>query len=234
MNAEIVVLVDLSLADLECSRLHGQTEAIPRELEKHEAELVVQRRHLETQETRLEDLRHERRMLELDVDQTKARRREIELQQSRIKTNTEYQAMQREVEDLRRRASDLEDQALKILQEEEDVQKEIARLQELVEQEDHRISGVRERLNRELAEYRAKLEEARRGREDLVGRLSPALRTRYERIRRSKGDMAVVGVSAGACGGCGYHLPPQRLVEIQRQERIIVCEGCGRILVWPR
>lgn len=234
MNAEIAVLVDLSQADLECSRLFGQTEAIPRELEKHEAELIVQQRNLEAQETRLEDLRHERKMLELDVEQTKSRRRELELQQSRIKTNAEYQAMQREVEDLRRRASDLEDQALKILQEEDEVQKEIDRLREVVEQEDRRISSVRERLNLELADYRKRLEEARRGRDDLVGRLAPALRTRYERIRRSKGDMAVVSVSAGACGGCGYHLPPQRLVEIQRQERIIVCEGCGRLLVAAR
>ena len=44
--------------------------------------------------------------------------------------------------------------------------------------------------------------------------------------------MAVVGIEQGACSGCGYQLPPQRIVEVQKAERIMVCEGCGRLLVW--
>jgi hypothetical protein len=42
----------------------------------------------------------------------------------------------------------------------------------------------------------------------------------------------VVGVEAGACGGCGYQLPPQRLVELQKMDHVIMCEACGRMLVW--
>ena len=234
MNDEIPVLVDLSRADLECSRLHGRTEAIPRELEKHEAELVVHLRNLEDQETRLEDMRRERRMLEHEADAAKTRRREVEMQQARIKNNAEFQAMLREIEDLRRRASELEDQGLKVLQEEEMVLAEIARLKELVAQEERRLSGVRERLSAELTRYRAELDRARQAREGLVARLAPQLRSRYERIRRSKGDMAVVGVGHGACMGCGYQLPPQRVLEVQRREQVHICEGCGRILVWTQ
>jgi predicted nucleic acid-binding Zn-ribbon protein len=234
MNDEIRVLVELSHADLECSRLHARTEAIPRELEKHEAELVIHRRALEEQEGRREDLHRERRMMEHDADGARQRRRDLELQQFRIKNNVEYQAMLREIGDLNHRADELETQALKLLEDENLIQQEIDRLNELVAQEERRLSGVRERLTAELAGFSRQLDAARGGRDSLVVRLSPALRNRYERIRRSKGDMAVVGVEGGACGGCGYQLPPQRLVELQKQERVIVCEGCGRILVWAQ
>ncbi len=233
-NEEILFLVSLSRADLECAQLHGRTEAIPRELEKHEAELNVQRRLLEDQESRLEDLRRERRLLEHDAESARQRRRDLELQQFRIKNNTEYQAMVREITDLNRRGDDLDEQAVKLIDDEKLVQVEIDRLRELVAQEERRLSGVRERLASELEGFRRQLDAARQAREDYVGRLSPGLRTRYERIRRSKGDMAVVSVTSGACGGCGYQLPPQRLVELQKKERVIVCEGCGRILVWGR
>ncbi len=55
MSEEIRILVELSRADLECSRLSGRTESIPRELDKHEAELMVHGRALEVLELHAED-----------------------------------------------------------------------------------------------------------------------------------------------------------------------------------
>jgi uncharacterized protein len=232
MNDLIPILVELSLADLECARLQERTEAIPRELSKHEAELNVQRAALEEQERRLADLLRERKLLEKDADTAKARRRELELQQFRVKNNVEYQAMVREIDEMRRRASEIEDQALTFIGEEEMVQNEIKRLSDLVAQEERKVFGVRERLQKELSDYRNQLAKAKTARTLLVQRLEPQLRARYERILKNKGDMAVVGLEGGACMGCGYQLPPQRIGEVMKRERVVVCEGCGRMLVW--
>jgi hypothetical protein len=193
---------------------------------------MVHRRALDAQELHAEDLRRDRRGFEREVESTKTRRREPELQQSRIKNNAEFQAMSHEVEDLRRRVTEIEDQALASMQEEEQAQAEIHRLQDLASPEERRLAGVRERLNEELARYAQELSEARQRRDALVAQLDPQLRSRYERIRRSKGDMAVVGIVQGSCTGCGYHLPAQRVLELQRAELLIACEECGRLLVW--
>lgn len=232
MSDLIAVLAELSLADLECSRLQERTEAIPRELSKHQAELTVHQAALEEQQRRLADIQRERKMLEKDADTAKSRRRELEVQQFRVKNNVEYQAMVREIEEMRRRASELEDQALAFLTEEEQAQAEIQRLSDLVAQEERKLHGVRERLTAELADFRNQLQKAQTARTQLVQKLEPQLRSRYERILKSKGDMAVVGLDAGACRGCGYQLPPQRIGELHKKERVVVCEGCGRMLVW--
>jgi uncharacterized protein len=232
MKDVIPVLVDLSLADRECARIQERAEAIPRELNKHEAELNVHRAAFEEQSRRLGDLQRERKALEKDADAAKTRRRELELQQFRVKNNVEYQAMIREIDEMRRRASELEDQALTFIDEEKLVETEMQRLQDLVGQEERRLSGVRERLQSELADYREQLTRAQDSRSNLVARLDPQLRSRYERILKNKGDMAVVGLDGGACRGCGYQLPPQRIGEVQKKERLVVCEGCGRMLVW--
>ena len=57
----------------------------------------------------------------------------------------------------------------------------------------------------------------------------------YERIRSScNNHLAVVSVFNGdSCGGCFNTIPPQRLVDIASNKKMIICEYCGRILVNP-
>lgn len=57
----------------------------------------------------------------------------------------------------------------------------------------------------------------------------------YERIRNScNNHLAVVSVFNGdSCGGCFNSIPPQRLIDISTNKKMIICEYCGRILVNP-
>ena len=57
----------------------------------------------------------------------------------------------------------------------------------------------------------------------------------YERIRNScHNHLAVVSVFNGdSCGGCFNSIPPQRLIDISTNKKMIICEYCGRILVNP-
>ncbi|MBQ0043955.1 MAG: hypothetical protein KBT05_02930 [Bacteroidales bacterium] len=57
----------------------------------------------------------------------------------------------------------------------------------------------------------------------------------YERIRKScNNHLAVVSVYNGnACGGCMCTIPPQRLLDIATNKKMIICEYCGRILMNP-
>jgi predicted nucleic acid-binding Zn-ribbon protein len=69
-------------------------------------------------------------------------------------------------------------------------------------------------------------------RDDIACRLRPDVRSRYERISRGKAGLAVVAIKKGACGGCFSALPPQMVNEVKRNDRLITCEHCGRVLVW--
>jgi predicted nucleic acid-binding Zn-ribbon protein len=53
----------------------------------------------------------------------------------------------------------------------------------------------------------------------------------YQRIRKARKGKAVVSVSRNACGGCFARVPPQKILELRRNDRIFTCEHCGRILV---
>ncbi|TMQ68855.1 MAG: hypothetical protein E6K80_13650 [Candidatus Eisenbacteria bacterium] len=64
-------------------------------------------------------------------------------------------------------------------------------------------------------------------------RLPATTRSRYERIRQSRDGRAVVPIVKGSCGGCFRGQPPQMLQEARRGDRALICDGCGRILIWP-
>ena len=57
----------------------------------------------------------------------------------------------------------------------------------------------------------------------------------YERIRESvRNHLAVVTVyNDNACGGCFNTIIPQRLLDIESNRKLIICEHCGRIIVNP-
>lgn len=234
MESQIQILVELSEADRECHRVRDRVQNIPRELARHESEVKLKRASLDDLERRLEDSQRERRALERDSDLAKARRRELEAQQFRVKNTTEYQAMSREAEEMRRRSAEYEDRGLVILQEEEQLTAEVAKLRDLLAQEEKRFAEVKARLDAELGERREALQGRESHRVALVAKLEPPIRKRYERILENKGDLAVASVENGSCGGCYYQLPPQRLHEVKKAASLVVCEGCGRIVVWSK
>jgi predicted nucleic acid-binding Zn-ribbon protein len=51
------------------------------------------------------------------------------------------------------------------------------------------------------------------------------------RIRKAKKGMAVSTIRRSACSGCHNIVPPQRQLEIRRNNKLFFCEYCGRILV---
>lgn len=231
MKVQISILAELSRADQESARVRERLLAIPKEIARHEQELSAHRRASDDFESRLEESMRERRALERDADQARARRREVEVQQFRVKNQVEYQALTKEIEEMRRRTSTFEERAIEILTEEEEVKKEFDKLRDLLVQEETRFAEIRSRLEAELGQTRSAVERAEARRMELVQRLDPKVRLRYERILKSKGDMAVVPAVEGACGGCFYQLPPQKIGEVKKGESLVVCEGCGRMIV---
>jgi predicted nucleic acid-binding Zn-ribbon protein len=95
------------------------------------------------------------------------------------------------------------------------------------------LNTRRAQIEAEEAKARADVAAIEAQRAEQMAPLPPATRTRYERIWTSKNGQAVSAMVKGACGGCFRAQPPQAVQESKRRDRLIICEGCGRILIWP-
>jgi uncharacterized protein len=79
----------------------------------------------------------------------------------------------------------------------------------------------------------AELEAANREREDSASRIDRQLRTRYDRLRRSRATDVVVPLLGGTCGACHTSIPLNRRSQIRSGAVLDGCEGCGAILYPP-
>ena len=69
-------------------------------------------------------------------------------------------------------------------------------------------------------------------RETLANQAEASALKRYERIMHSKGDVAIVSIRDGNCGGCHLHIPPAVVHSAKNGPDIEMCDYCGRILYW--
>ena len=90
------------------------------------------------------------------------------------------------------------------------------------------LATIVESTAAEEAQLRAK-------RDACAAKIDARTMSAYERIRNSSNNkLAVVSVFNGdSCGGCFNTIPPQRLIDIASNRKMIICEYCGRILVNP-
>ncbi len=89
----------------------------------------------------------------------------------------------------------------------------------------------------QLGERRKVLEAEREAavhqREASAEQIDKPLRTRYDRLRRSRARDVVVPLVGGTCGACHTSIPLNRRSQIRSGAILDGCEGCGAILYPP-
>jgi predicted nucleic acid-binding Zn-ribbon protein len=83
-----------------------------------------------------------------------------------------------------------------------------------------------------IARLGSDIERDRARRQTLIDTVDQELRRRYEMILSRRGGLAVVPVRDGTCQGCRMRVPPQLYNQIQRNEQVILCPSCQRMLHW--
>ncbi|MCZ7587125.1 MAG: C4-type zinc ribbon domain-containing protein [Deltaproteobacteria bacterium] len=58
------------------------------------------------------------------------------------------------------------------------------------------------------------------------------LMRRYEGLRKLKAGVAIVKADGGVCQGCNMSVAPRIINTLQRNEELVFCSNCQRILYW--
>jgi predicted nucleic acid-binding Zn-ribbon protein len=183
-------------------------------------------------EDKLAQLEREKREEELGLQTAQDELRKYQEQLYRIKTNREYDAIQAEIDAQKARISEHEENILNIMTTSDELTETLE--QQRQELESQKVENVPkwEQLENELSSIEDKMAIEKDHRKNVTVRLDQRVLAAYERIRRGKNGLAIVAIRKRACGGCFKTLPPQKIQEVRKTERIMTCENCGRILYW--
>jgi uncharacterized protein len=233
MSEEIDRLWVLQDLDEQVGGVREILARFPEQRRELEHRIVEARQRLESAKARIVESQKQRRELEREAGALGDQERRFQQQLPTIKKNEEYTALLHEIEGVRRKRSEIETQVLERMEEEEREQRERPALDQALKSAEAEAEARAKLIDSEEATERGKLGVLEARREAQIRELAPATRARYERVHASRDGRAVVGILKGACGGCYRTLPPAVLQEARRRDRMMSCEGCGRIIVWP-
>jgi predicted nucleic acid-binding Zn-ribbon protein len=226
------LLLKLQELDDQIDRLKAEEESIPKKKTDLEEGLEAHRAAVEAAKQESVELAKKRKELEIDLEEGNTKKDRFKHQLYQVKSNREYEALQHEISALEEKNSGLEDKILEIMDKSEEISRKIAEEEEKLKSEISNVGQEQARLDSKQNDLAQKIAIKADERKRLVMDMDAALLKRYDRIRESKGGVAVTTVNTGACGGCFRRIPPHEMQNLKRDDRIITCEGCGRILIW--
>lgn len=235
--SELESLLALQERDLALDRLHHQRVTLP-----ERAQLVALRdqlgglaqtravRQAERDEIEAQEQRHADEAQRLGAQATAAEQR---LYSGEVSSPRELQALQADVDQLRRHQRGVEDRQLSAMEQREPLDTTLATLdtdRATVESEAAAVSRDLEARERELDEAAAG---ERAARDELAGAIDTGLMSEYERRRERGNGVGAARLSGMTCQGCHLSVPATEVDRIRRQSdgALAFCDNCGCILV---
>jgi predicted nucleic acid-binding Zn-ribbon protein len=231
MNPDLEKLVRLHRAEAESRRLEGELAQLPRTRQEIDTRLAGERARLDAARSALDAATKARKSHEASVQDLETKRSKYKGQLMEVKTNKEYTAMLHEIEGVEREIRTREDQILEEMERMESLAQDVKREEaayRLVEAE-----GKKEKAEVDAREAGLKDEaqKAASERDAALASVPEDVRARYERIAHLRGT-GVSEARDGICQTCHVKLRVQVWVEVRRNDSVVECDSCSRILYY--
>jgi hypothetical protein len=187
---------------------------------------------LQDQGAQLDAMKKEYRAMEMDAKDLQSRMKKAKGRLNTVKTNREYQALQKAIDEMKRENGHLEDTMLSRLDAIETAEKELARLKEEYDAFREQMSEEKAAVEVEASQGEQKLNELDAIRNRVSEKADPRLIDRFMRVRQRISSLAVAPVTHSVCKGCNMNIPPQMFNELQRLDSLRNCPHCQRIIYW--
>jgi len=230
MHPDLDHLIHLQQLESETARAQATIADMPAQLAALDERVAAREQAVAAVRARADESQHGRREVEKELAAVQTRLSRYKDQLMAVKTNKEYQAMQHEIATAEREVRAMEDRILERMEEMETLGGELKAAEAdlkaeraAVEAEKKELDAARAALEKEVAEAGAK-------RQALVARISPDALALYEFVAKGRAGIVVAQAKDGHCAECHVRLRPQHYNEVRRNDSLIQCESCLRIL----
>jgi predicted nucleic acid-binding Zn-ribbon protein len=229
---ELKKLVSLQNVDSEIFKLEEELDILPDKNDALEDQIVEK-------ENKIKELKN---AIDIQVDEKEKRDeiykkgeeklKTITGKQSAIRNKEEYNALLREIDNIKRFNRDLSDEIAEINKE---IEAKTEELNITEEQFSREIEGFKKQIeinSKRMDELDKTIDKLYDEREKLSKNIRPAVYNKYQRIiETSPNGKAIAMAEHRVCLGCNMTLPPELYNMVLRAVRIEVCPNCQCILI---
>jgi len=230
LHAQIEILASLQTVDREIKEQTGIKRVLLGELETKEKEIQAKKREIDALTAVYAEKEKLRSAKDRVLQDEGKKATDKRMRMNRIKNIKELQALQREIEQTRQANGELEEELIKIMQEQDLIRSTIqSKEAEMATMQDE-WQKKQQALESQISGIDQAVSEAATRRQTIASKVTRDLISRYELIFSRRGGTAVVEVASGICQGCYMNIPPQLSNEIVRSDKVHLCPSCQRIL----
>lgn len=195
--------------------------------------LDTAKKQLESEQEKLDELRHRHREAEAEVTDLLDKITEIEgqLYGGKITNPKELTSLQHEIATMKARSDDLENTTLEIIDRVEEAEGIVDAASEDLRKLEEDWQRQQQQLAEDIKKLTSSLDDLRTKRQEVSGQINAETVNLYEKIRKQK-KQAVAKVEQGICRACRISLSASAL-QRARSGQPIQCGTCGRILYIP-
>lgn len=232
MHPDMAGLCQVKEIELELLSLKGKAEAISIPLERTRARRFAAKKDMIDVQDKLNRLVARRREIDKELVELDTRQKQAEEKMLAVRTPKQAQAQEAEIQSIKTAVAELEDEALSLLEREETLTARIEQLNSRTQRDLAVIDEEMARLENLLEENQRLAKGVREDRIAALNRLSKEVRDNYDWLLRRYGPgQAIVRVDGGACGGCGSILLPDQALKMDDDTLLHRCTHCRRYLL---
>lgn len=225
-------MIELQDITFEIENLMAKRVDLPQAIHNLEEALEGIEGALRATEQRVETLKSDHRAKETALKQGVEQAKKAKGRLLEVKTNKEYEALLKEIDALHEKNGTIEDEIIRMLE-------EIDRADEILKEKEqetakHRSTYETEirQMEDELNSIDSELEKVLKKQDNVRGRTNENVLKKFDMIKNRKGGRAIVPVWKAVCSGCHMNIPPQMYNELQRNDNLMLCPHCERIIYW--
>jgi predicted nucleic acid-binding Zn-ribbon protein len=231
MSPDLQHLIELQNLESAAEEARRRIAAHPQRVADADARLAHANEAVEGARQRLKASQDARRDQEKEAATYQSRLSKFKDQLSAVKTNREYQAMQGEIDTAQKELGVVEERVLERMMEADGLTADVKQAEQTLAAQQKEVDVEKKALAEELASVEAALKEATAKREGIITSMSASTVSLFEQVARARKGLAiVVATRDGLCSACHVRLRPQVFQEVRRNDQIIQCASCNRIL----
>lgn len=232
MEQQLSLLIELQEMDLRIAVLREKLRRFPEILAGFESRRQQNKEELERTRESLQTAQKSKRDRDKDLEAGAQKVEKLKARASEIKTNKEYQAQLKEIETAEKENKAIEDDILVLMEKIDAAGTQIKTTEENATREEAAIAAEQKEQEAAFAAVENELRAASDERAKAAAGIDRHFLALYEKLFASKSGMAVAEARGEACSGCYMSIPPQVFVNVKKNENIISCPNCGRILYY--
>ena len=232
MNQTLEQLIKLQEIDHRLMEIKEHMGDLPKTVEFQELEIATIQSKNEQKQSRINQIDKDIRHYESEIEDFSTKLKKYKEQLFLVKSNKEYDAISQEIDHMKTTISESETVQLQFEEEKVDLEETIKLNTNKIESTVESLSSNRIALQSAMSETTHEQENLESNREILYKDIEPIYLSQYETLRNAREGVGMASIIGSACGGCYSQLPPQTVIEIKENKKIITCPNCSVLQFW--